>query len=180
MNFELKINDKLSLKIPELSDAPAIFAVTEKDKVHLGEFLAWAHENTLEKTEGNLKQRIEDFEAKKAASFCIRYDGQWIGSVGFISLSQTHNKGEIGYWLASDFEGKGLMTECVKACINYGFKECGLNRIYIRCDTRNVKSAGIPKRLGFVHEGTLREDQYLGGQYNDMLLYGLLKDEWKN
>lgn len=180
MPFELKINESLSLRIPSVEDARDIYTVIDNDREHLRKWLPWVDSATsYENTEENIKQRIEDFNAKKAASFLIYYEGQWIGSVGFVCLSSTSHHGEIGYWLCSKFEGKGLMTESVKACIKYGFDELGLNRVVIKCDSQNVKSAAIPKRLGFIQEGILRQDKFKQTKYSDTLVFGLLKEEWK-
>lgn len=180
MSFELKINDALFLKIPSIEDAKDIYTVIDGDREHLKEWLAWVDSVTsYENTEANIKQRIGDFNTKKAASFFIYYGGQWVGSVGFISLDNVNYNGEIGYWLSSKFGGKGLMTECVKACITYGFEQLDLHRIIIKCNNGNIKSAAIPQRLGFVLEGTLREDRFRQNEYSDTLIFGLLKKEWK-
>lgn len=179
MPFEIKINDKLSLKMPRVEDAQDIYAVVDKDRTHLREWLPWVDGATSYKnTEENIQKRISDFEKGEAASFLIYFENRWIGSVGFITLSAQHKNGEIGYWLSSEFEGRGLMTECVKACIRYGFEELDLHRIVIRCDGENAKSAAIPKKLGFTLEGTLRGDKYRKDRFADTLVFGLLRDEW--
>lgn len=179
MSFELKINDSLSLKIPSIEDAKDIYTVIDNDRDHLKEWLAWVDSVTsYENTEANIKQRTEDFNSKKAASFFVYYKGQWVGSVGFINLDNMNHNGEIGYWLSSKFGGKGLMTECVKACITYGFEQLNLHRILIKCNAGNVKSAAIPQRLGFKLEGTLREDRLRENSYTDTLVFGLLKNEY--
>ncbi len=181
MNFEIKINDKLSLKIPALEDAENIFNVIDKDREHLRNWLPWVDKTiSVQDTINNITERIEKFNKKEAAAFCAYYENKWIASVGFISLDNIDKEGEIGYWLSSDFEGKGLMTECVKALIKYGFKELNLHRIVIKCNSENIRSAAIPKRLGFTLEGTLREDRIRNGVYENTLIFGLLKNEWNN
>ena len=180
MDFEIKINDKLSLRIPKLEDSKDIFNVVDKDRKHLSKWLSWVEKvHSYKDTEINTAERIEKFNKKEAASFYAVYENKWIGSVGFISLNKTHKEGEIGYWISSDYEGKGLMTECVRASIKYGFKQLDLHRIVIRCSSANLKSSSIPRRLGFTHEGTLRQDRLENGAYTDTLVFGLLKSEWK-
>ncbi len=180
MDFEIKVNDKLSLKIPRLEDSKEIFDIVDKDRKHLREWLIWVDKTISPKDiEANTAERIEKFDKKEAAAFYAYYEKQWIASVGYISLDNINKKGEIGYWISSDFEGKGLMTECVKACIKYGFEELNLNRIVIKCADKNLKSAAIPKRLGFTFEGTLRQDHFIAGIYSDTLVFSLLKNEWK-
>ena len=179
MDFELKINEKLSLKIPKLEDAGEMFIVIDKDRAHLSKWLAWVNKTISPKnTEENIKKRIEEFNIKKSASFYIYYENKCIGSVGFISLDNINKEGEIGYWISSSFEGKGLMTLSVEASIKYGFEELDLNRIVIKCSSENMRSYAIPKRLSFILEGTLRQDRIENGAYSDTLVFGLLKSEW--
>ncbi len=180
MTFEIKINDKLSLKMPTMEDSQEIYKVVDKDRNHLKKWLAWVDKTTSVKNiEDNTTERIEKFAKKEAASFYARYEDKWIASVGFISIDDTNKRGEIGYWLSSEFEGRGLMTECVKASINYGFNDLGLHRILIRCSVNNLKSAAIPKRLGFILEGTSREDHKTEDDFEDTFMWSILEGEWK-
>jgi len=180
MIFEYKINEKLSLVIPEQEDSKDIFTVVNKDREHLKKWLSWVDKTTsIKDIEINNLERIEKFHKKEAASFYAVYENRFIASVGFISLDNANRKGEIGYWILSDFQGKGLMTECVKACIKYGFEQLNLNRIIIKCASENVRSAAIPKRLGFTLEGTLRQDRIVNEIFYDTLIFSLLKNEGK-
>ena len=179
MKFELRVNNKLSLVIPDVGVAPDIFNLIDKDRKHLKEWLPWVDKTvSVKDTENNLSERIEKFEKKEAASFYAVYENSFVASVGFISIDNNNQKGEIGYWLLSQFQGKGLMTECVKACIKYGFEDLGLNKIVIKCASKNIKSAAIPKKLGFSLEGTLRQDRVREDGFCDTLYFGLLKSEW--
>lgn len=107
------------------------------------------------------------------------YKGMWVGSMGFHTINKLHEWAEIGYWLDADYVGKGIMTECVKAMIDYGFNELNLHRIQIACDVSNTKSMAIPKSLGFTLEGTLRQNLNGNGKFTDTYIFGLLESEWK-
>ena len=116
----IKINDKLSLKMPTMEDSKEIYEVVDKDRDHLRKWLTWVDKTTSVKSiQDNISERIEKFDKKEAASFYARYEDKWIASVGFISVDDVNKRGEIGYWLSSEFEGRGLMTECVKASMEY-------------------------------------------------------------
>ncbi len=145
MNYEIKINENLSLRLREESDAQAFFDLD-----------------------------------KKSADFGVWYDGQWVGSMGFHTIKLDKGWAEIGYWLSEDFQGKGIMTESVKAIIDYGFNTLNLHRIQIKCDSDNINSKFIPERLGFKLEGVTREDHMKGDRFSDGLIYGLLRNEWNN
>ncbi len=98
-----------------------------------------------------------------------------MASVGFISLKD--NEGEIGYWLLSQYSGRGLMTDFVRACIEYGFKELNLNRIVIKCAEGNIKSANIPKRLGFIQNEEFKEKRIRNGSEHNTIVFTLNKDD---
>ena len=178
MTFELKIDEHLTLKIPREEEAEDMYAAIDKDRVHLREWLPWVDfTNSPEDSRNNIIKRKEQFENKESASFIAYYDGKIAASVGYISFDLKNKNGEIGYWLLSEYEGRGIMTECVKACIKYGFETIGLHRIVIKCDERNAKSANIPKRLGFTLEGTLRDNAVTKNGFRNTLIFGLLEGE---
>ena len=71
------------------------------------------------------------------------------------------------------------MTDACRAVLDYLFGELRLNRIEIQCATGNARSMGIPRRLGFTLEGTRREAELVNGKFYDLLLFSMLKREWK-
>lgn len=74
------------------------------------------------------------------------------------------------------YEGKGLMSAAVSALEKTCF-EIGFNRVEIRCSSLNLNSAGVPKRLGYKLDGTLRQDSLEKGKYRDTLVFSKLKTE---
>ncbi|MFP3338955.1 GNAT family protein, partial [Micrococcus sp. SIMBA_131] len=88
-------------------------------------------------------------------------------------------KASIGYWLAENFQGNGIMTAAVKGIIDQAFHEYGLNRVEIQCGIENKKSRAIPERIGFKQEGVVRDAEYLYGHFHDTILYSRLSREWK-
>lgn len=179
MSFEIYINEKLSLKMRSPEDAEAFFLLTDKNREHLRPWLPWV-DATLSSadTKKYLEAMLKKFEEKTGADFGIWYEGAWVGSMGFNKINSIDEYAEIGYWLDKSHEGKGIMTECVKAMLTYGFNDLNLHRIEICCDIRNLRSKGVPERLGFTLEGVLRESHKYEGQFFDSLIYGLLCSEW--
>lgn len=181
MNFEIKVNDTLSLKLRHVEDAEALYALVDVNRDHLRPWFPWV-DTTLSADDSKkfIEKCQEDFAQKKAADFGVWYEGKCVGSMGFHTIRQNHQWAEIGYWLSKDSTGKGVMTECVKAMINYGFNDLGLHRIQIKCDADNLKSKAIPERLGFILEGTRREcRKNEDGSFSDEFIYGILRTEWK-
>jgi ribosomal-protein-serine acetyltransferase len=98
--------------------------------------------------------------------------------VGLKPVDWANRNTEIGYWLAADCQGKGLITEACRAVIDYLFTEWNLHRVAIRVAAGNNRSAAIPRRLGFTLEGTHRHAQKLRDTWLDLQVFGLLADEW--
>ena len=75
-------------------------------------------------------------------------------------------------------QGKGIMTQACKRLIQYGFEKMNLHRMEINVVPENLKSLAIPKKLGFYHEGTIRESLFFNNKFYDGEKYSLLKREW--
>lgn len=175
--FESKIDDHLSLVIPDLSCASEIYALIDKDRAHLRQWLPWVDATkSVTDTRKNLAERIEKITNKQQASFYATIDGEFVASVGFISHDNT--EGEIGYWLLSQYQGKGLMTTLVQACIDYGFRELNLDTIIIKCAAGNTKSAGIPLRLGFTQSEKTEAPRVRNDSEQDTLVFTLERSNW--
>ena len=106
----------------------------------------------------------------------------------FIGLADiilhSHNSfggcGEIGYFLLPQYWGKGYATELSKALIDMGFTQLNLHKICARCDSNNLNSEGVMKKVGMTKEGELRKVRLKYGVWDDEKHYGILIDEWKN
>jgi len=184
MDFSIKVDEDLSLKLRHEEDTDTVFNLVEKNRAHLKPWLPWVDKTlTPEDSRKYILDGLENFKNKKTADFGIFYQETLVGSMGFNKIDSVNKKAEIGYWIDSDYEGKGIMTKCVTTIINYGFNELNLNRIEIRCSILNKRSAAIPKKLGFTHEATLREDHKItepetGAEFTDGLVFGILRKEW--
>lgn len=73
-----------------------------------------------------------------------------------------------------------MMSLAIGAVLDHLFKDLGLNYVSLRTKTRNIRSRSIAERMGFTHEGTLRDYTVLRGQFYDLEHYGLRAIEWQN
>ncbi|MFZ3579602.1 GNAT family N-acetyltransferase [Virgibacillus sp. DJP39] len=179
--FFREIDDNLTLKLMEISDAEELFDLTNRSRVHLREWLPWVDATTtLDDSRGFIEHTLRGFNDKKSMNVAIRYDGKLVGTTGFNNLNWSSRIAHIGYWLGPDYQGKGIMTRATSSLLDYAFTDLQFNRVEIRAAFENTKSRSIPERLGFVKEGQIRQAECLYDHYVDHVVYGMLKSEWDN
>jgi RimJ/RimL family protein N-acetyltransferase len=87
-------------------------------------------------------------------------------------------RAELGYWLAQPAWGHGFATEAAQALVDFGFGDLGLARIYAQVLADNRASLRVLDKLGMVNEGVKRQHVHKARRLHDVVLYGLLRDEW--
>ena len=117
----------------------------------------------------------------KPITWAIEYkqDGKMIGSIDFVKWSEQDKSAEVGYVINRKYWNKGIITEALKAVIDFGFKQMDLNRIEARCDERNIASAKVMEKNGLIYEGTLRQKRIEKGEFISLKYYSILKDEYE-
>lgn len=177
---EFQLNENVVLRPFVKADAQGIYETVKENIGHLHKFLHWANdEYNLQSAEAFVEQSRIAAQAKTNQSLGIFYDGKIIGSVGFVSYNWTSKRTEIGYWIAKDYEGRGIVTRACTELIKYAFDKLEMNRIEIRCATENARSRRIPEKLNFKLEGIFRQSEWRHTRFYDMAIYGLLEKEWK-
>ncbi|MEV5516716.1 GNAT family protein [Streptomyces flaveolus] len=106
-------------------------------------------------------------------------DGAFIGWCTLNSWNPDFRSASLGYCYDESAWGQGYATEAARALLGWAFDTLDLNRVQAEADTRNVASARVLEKLGFVREGTLREDCVVNGDVSDSWVYGLLRREWQ-
>lgn len=101
-----------------------------------------------------------------------------VGTCTLASLSAEHRRAEIGFALARTAWGMGYVAETLPALLGFAYGELRLHRIEADVDPRNQRSIRALERVGFVREGLQRERYHLHGEWQDTVLYGLLRHEW--
>ena len=172
------IDSATSLRILRREDAAELFALTDANRAYLRKWLPWpdavtAESDTLAYIDTVTAQR----EAGRGPVFAILHDGAIAGIVGFYAVQRVHRIGGIGYWLAEAVQGRGVMTECCRFVVGYGFRTLDLHRIEIAAAVENRRSRAIPERLGFELEGILRGRECIDGVHLDHAMYSLLRTE---
>ena len=111
-------------------------------------------------------------------AFAITLDDKVIGSIGVFRQQNIHRQtAEMGYYIAEEYWGKGIMTDAVKQICEYVFKNSDILRIYAETFAYNTGSCRVLEKAGFQYEGTLRNNAVKNGKVIDMKMYSLLREE---
>lgn len=113
-------------------------------------------------------------------AFAITVDGKVIGSIGVFRQGNIHRQtAELGYYIAEEYWGRGIMTEAVKQICEYVFSKSDIIRIYAEPFAYNAASCRVLEKAGFQYEGMLRNNAVKNGKVIDMKMYSLLKEDIK-
>ena len=179
---EVIVGERVLLRPYRPGDGEAIWQAVDESRASLRPWLPWV----------DATKTVADSEmaARRAAGrWLLREDltvGVWeratgslLGGSGLHRMDWEIPRFEIGYWLRTAAEGKGYMTETVRLLCSFAFETLNANRVEIRCDARNERSANIPRRLGFVHEATLRNNSCnAAGELRDTLIFAMTPDDY--
>lgn len=105
----------------------------------------------------------------------IKGNKQLIGTIGFYRIQWSNWRGEIGYILHPDFQGKGIMSEAIQEILNFGFQILKFHTIEAVIDPENKPSENILIRNGFIKEAYFKENFFCEGKFYDSLVYTKFK-----
>ncbi|HJV16076.1 MAG TPA: GNAT family N-acetyltransferase [Bacillales bacterium] len=172
--------DRLLLRRFELDDANQMFKNWANDS-EVTKFLTWEPHNSLEVTKEIIEMWVNNYKDTNTYEWAIELKeiGEVIGSISIVELDEKNYACEIGYCLSRKYWGKGIMSESLKAVIDYLFSEIGFNRICAKYDINNVASGKVMEKSGMKYEGTLRHVKIRDhNEFYDLALYAILKNEW--
>ena len=172
---------EVELRVLTAAHAPALFALTDRNRDHLRRWLPWVDDTRSAKdTAAFIRRGREQLRRNDGFQAGIWYRGELVGAVGYHYWNWVNRETEIGYWLARPFEGKGIMTRACRALVDHAFRDLDLNRVEIRVAAGNTRSRAVAERLGFLQEGVLRDAEYSSAGLVDQVVYGMLRGEWKS
>ncbi len=169
------------LRMPQLSDAPQLMEAIRETETEL---LWWIpsihHVPSLAEAETTILEIHVKERAKTDLIYYVYAPDQkrMIGWCGAHHIDWSVPRFEIGYWLRKGETGKGIMTEAVNLLSQLLFERFHAERIEIRCDARNLASAAVAQRTGYLKEAHLRnEARDKAGQLRDLLIYARLREQ---
>ena len=173
VSFESK---RLTIRCPEPGDGAEVNAAVRETWSDLHEWMDWAMVRpSVEDSEQYVRKAKAKFIEREDLSLLLflKGTGTLVGGSGLHRIDWKVPSFEIGYWCRERFQGQGYITEAAGAISDFAVDRLGARRVTILCDAENVRSAAIPRRIGFAQEATLRNARrhHLSGELRDTLVF---------
>lgn len=170
--------DKVSLKIHKLSDAKRLSELLNEKTVSV--YMAtMPYPYRKKDAESFIKDARDKRKKKIAYNFAIVVDGEIVGGIGIQQLDYINQLAEVGYWVGKSYRRRGYGSQAVNLVLSFAFTKIKLHKVYARVYGPNVGSGKLLKKLGFKMEGNLRKQIMVRKRWYDVMMYGLLKDEFR-
>lgn len=171
---------EVHVELLRTSDVPQLFALIEANRSALRSWMSWV-DRTLSAADVQkfVARAWEGFVAGVSVECGVWRHGTLVGVVGLEQFDRTVDVAVLGYWLGKRFRRKGLMRAACSVVVVCGMRHLRLRRIEAHCAASNGRGARVVEALGFQLEGTLRRRIRVGRRIDDLLIYGLLAEEWR-
>jgi RimJ/RimL family protein N-acetyltransferase len=170
---------RLRLRPFTSADADALFALhSSVDVLRYWDSPPWSERARAERFIEACGRMAQDGSGARLAMDRVS-DKAFIGWCALVRWNPDYRSASMGYCLDDAAWGQGYATEAGRAVLQWAFDTLDLNRVQAETDTRNAASARVLEKLGFVREGTLREDCVVNGEVSDSWVYGLIRREWR-
>lgn len=172
---------RLVIRCYNPSDAKLLTDAVNESREHLKPWMPWANDETV--TVADRVKALQSFRGRFDLGESYVYgifnpeETRLLGGTG-LHTRIGENQFEIGYWIHKDFVNQGLVTESSAALTKVAFEIIRVHRVEIHCDPTNLASAAVPRKLGYTHEGTLREKTSFLDRWSDSMVWGMLESEY--
>ncbi|MEK6580382.1 MAG: GNAT family protein [Bdellovibrionota bacterium] len=180
-NFQVVLDEETELKLLSIADADTLFETIATHRKYLRLFLPWLDRvQAPSDSEKFIEVSSRQFEEKSGMQVGIWFRKKFIGVIGFQKIDLRNRKVSLGFWLVESAQGHGKMTQVCLAMLKYAFNDLKLNRASLRLPSSNQRARKIAERLGFSHEGDLKQAEWFYDHFEDNALYGLLESTWRD
>jgi [ribosomal protein S5]-alanine N-acetyltransferase len=171
--------DRLRLRAFNDSDANDLFALHSNAHVmRYWDSPLWIERERAERFIAACREIAKEGSGTRLAVERIS-DAAFIGWCSLTRWKPDYRSVSMGYCFDDAVWGHGYATEAARAMLQWAFDSLELNRVQAETDTRNVASAHVLEKLGFVREGTLRQDCVVNGEVSDSWVFGLIRRDWQ-
>lgn len=170
--------EDLILRPPKMHDA-VDFHTYARDPL-VARFVLWEPHTSLAQTRGALRGLITDSKLDSLHTMAMvrKRDGRMVGTIGLVTRDWQNNSAEVGFSLARDCWGQGLMSQALLAYLYFAFANLQLNRVEAQHDINNPASGRVMEKAGMIKEGLMKERLHYKGRYADIVLYAALQKTW--
>jgi len=172
--------ERLVIRAPRPGDGRRVNEAIRESLDELRPWMPWAQAApSAEDTEALLRRKAAQWLAREDLMLTLwrKADGLFVGASGLHRIDWKARSFEIGYWIRTSLSGQGYMTEAVRGITQFAFTYLGAQRIEIRCDARNTRSAAVAERAGYTLEARLqRQARGVDGSLRDTLIYVRLSE----
>jgi ribosomal-protein-alanine N-acetyltransferase len=170
---------RLLLRRIAMSDAQDLFAFGRDPEV--ARHVLWNAYESIAEARKYVRYLQRQYRSGEPGSWGIecKPHRKIIGTIGFMWRNCDHNSAEVGYSLSRAYWNRGIMSEALTETLRFGFETMGLNRIEAQHEFDNPASGRVMEKAGMRREGTLRNRLFNKGRYVDMVLYAVLRGEFK-
>ena len=116
---------------------------------------------------------------RDAHVFVIESDGRLVGQCNVREIDPVNRRAELGISLLAAEIGKGFGSDAVRVLLDYAFRHLNLHRVWLDTLATNERGLRAYKACGFTEEGRLRQHEWSDGRYEDLVLMGVLREEWE-
>ena len=171
--------ERLILRKLTMRDASDMFRYCQDKEV--ARHVLWEAHTSILETRAYIRYNLYQYRSGEPASWCIvlRETNRVVGTIGYMSYNADNSTVEIGYSLAREQWGKGLMTEALLAVIGETFRTLKVHRLEAMHFTDNPASGRVMEKCGLIHEGHMRERICCKGVFRDVEMWGNLRKDWE-
>jgi RimJ/RimL family protein N-acetyltransferase len=181
MRTEIK-TESLILRKYETDFIPLLFeAAIESSGGEFTRWMPWCHENYfLAESENFIKNSIQNWKNKTEYDFAIfdARDENFVGGVSLNLLNQERKSANLGYWVRTGMQKRGIAHTAVRLLAKTGFDDLGLNRIEIAVAVENYASQKTAEKAGAAREGILRQLLSIGGFQHDAVMFSFVREDF--
>jgi len=177
--LECKIKENYYLRLIEKRHLDQFYEFLEENRNHFTGILHFI-DNVKDKNDVTMiiEHFIEMILTGTGFAWAIWHNNKIVGTISMRDINKELKSAEIAYSIDYRYEGKGIVSESCWIAIDYLFSEYDVERLVLGCDVKNIKSQNIAKKYGFINEGIARKGFVANGEFQDIYIWSLLREEY--
>ncbi|MQR02589.1 GNAT family N-acetyltransferase [Glaciimonas soli] len=172
-------SERLLIRVAKPGDGAMFNQAIAESAAHLKDWLSWVTPvPNVDQSELSCRQAYARFLLNEdlMAFFILKSTGELVGGGGLHYVNWDLRRFEVGYWGRTRYLGNGLISEAVKALMQYAMENLHASRVFLTMDERNLASRRLAERVGFEIEGTLRQDRRnIQGNLRNTRVYSVIR-----